>query len=104
MDDERRYPIRWYVHAKSERSGTVRARTFYVSTRGLLMHAPARYRTGDILDLEIFIQPTISLHCKARVCASETPYFTEFVSFADGDQKVLNDTLLGVRRNRLKRI
>jgi hypothetical protein len=101
-DAERRYSVKWYVNAVHERGGMIRGKTFFVSTSGLLLLAPARYRVGDRLDLEIFVLTTLSVHCKGRIAATGTPYQVELVNFATGDFKVWNDALLNVRRARLK--
>jgi hypothetical protein len=80
-DEDHRYSVKWYVNAVHERGGMIRGRTFYVSTAGLLLRAPVRYRVGDRIDLEIFVRTTLSVRCKGRVAASGTPYQIEFVEF-----------------------
>jgi len=84
-------------------AGKVRGRTFFVSTSGLLFLAPVRCRTGELVDLEIFIRSTVSIRCKARIVGEGTPYQVDFVEFASGDFKAWNDTLLDLHRASIKR-
>lgn len=100
---ERRFNVRWYVHLTHPRGGMIRGRTFFVSSTGALFFAPVRYRVGDTLDMEIFIEPTRSIRCTAKIVADGSPFQAEFQRFSGEDHKLLNDTLLDVHRKNVKK-
>ena len=80
-----------------------RGRTFFISKSGIVFLAPVRCRVGDILDLEVFVRPAVSIRCKGRIVGAGTPYHVDFIEFAAGDFKVWNDTLLNLHRTRINR-
>jgi hypothetical protein len=100
---ERRFSVRWYIHASHPKGGIFRGRTFFVSTSGAIFFAPVRYRIGDTLDMDIFVQPTRSVRCKAKVVADGSPYQVEFEKFQGEDQKIWNDTLLELHRTNVNK-
>ena len=78
-----------------------RGRSFFVSMTGLVFVAPVRYRVGDTVEMEIFIESVRSIRCTAKIVADGSPYHAEFQKFSGDDFKILNDTLLAVHRKNI---
>lgn len=100
---ERRFAVRWYVHTTHPTCGVIRGRTFYVGRSSLLFISDARYRCGDQVNMDIFIEPTRYLTCKGRITSDKSPYRVELQWPGEEEQKFWNDLLLQMVRTNVRK-
>ncbi len=100
----RRFEVIWEARVSNPKYGIVFAKTQDVSLSGALIIVPIRYPKKTEISIQLDTGETNFVRCVGYI-SRELPnsrggyaYGVRFLRFMPGDQKLLNDMLLNIRR------
>ncbi len=100
----RRFEVTWETRVSNPKFGVVYAKTQDISLSGALIIVPIRYPLKTEVSIQLEVGKTNFVRCVGYI-SRELPnsrggfaYGVRFLRFMPGDQKLLNDVLLDIKR------
>jgi len=104
---ERRFDVYWYMRAGHASGEDAICHVLNVSLSGLLFRSSKEYSPGDLIEVVIWMQRSLSIRGLVRIVrrtartGAEPEYGGAFVSFEDDGRQQLGQELLRIRRQQL---
>ena len=103
QQNERRFAIKWGLYATHSSGVIVRGRTYHVGATGFVFQPQIRYKLGDVAEMDVYFNPTESIHCTGQIVSAKPPYQVRIMRFAaDGREKWQAQLLIMLRENKQK--